>query len=77
MQKLPKQFTAILFAFYMSAIMAFLMCLAITLINTGYGGNFFTRAMQAYLVAMPMAFVCVLIVRPLVMQLVGWTVEKH
>ena len=76
MKKLPKRLTSVAFAFYMSAIMAFLMCLAITLINTGLQGDFFGRAMHAYLIAMPIAFACVLIVRPFVARLIKWTVTE-
>ena len=63
------------FAFYMATIIAFLMCLVLTAINTGIDAHFLLRALKAYVVAMPVAFVCVVFVRPLVLRLVAMTVE--
>ncbi|WP_051234017.1 DUF2798 domain-containing protein [Halomonas halocynthiae] len=71
---LPGRFTAIVFAFYMSSIMAFLMTLVITAATRGIGSGFFMTSIKAYSLSMPVAFVCVLIVRPLVMRLVRWTI---
>jgi hypothetical protein len=59
----------------MATIIAFLMCLVLTAINTGVNGRFLLRALNAYVVAMPVAFVCVVFVRPLVLRLVAMTVE--
>jgi len=73
-RKLPSRFTAIVFAFFMSAIMALLMCLVITAAN-GNVDNYLARVMQAYKLAMPVAFVCVLAVRPIVMKLVTLCVK--
>jgi len=80
-RKLPARFSPVVFAFFMSAIMAFLMCLVITAAN-----NSLTRAylvneyvmgvLHAYKLAMPVAFICVLAVRPLVVKLVGFCVRK-
>lgn len=74
--KLPARMTPFVFAFFMSAIMAILMCLIITAVNQGLGEGYFSAAMQAYQVAMPSAFICVLLVRPLVMKLVSYTVAQ-
>lgn len=72
--KLPARLTPLVFAFYMSAIMAALMCLIITAVHQGVNGHLLLDALAAYKVAMPAAFVCILIVRPLVMALVKRTV---
>ena len=74
--KLHKRYTPIAFAFFMSGIMAFLMCLVITAANNGIGSGYLTQALHAYALAMPVAFMCVLIVRPLVLKLVALTVRK-
>jgi hypothetical protein len=73
--RLPARATPYIFALYMATIMAFLMCLVITLAEFGYNGNYMVNVMNAYQVAMPSAFICVLVVRPIVARLVAWTVH--
>ncbi len=75
-RKLPPRYTPIVFAFFMSSIMAFLMCLIITGVNAGLNSHYLTNVWRAYQIAMPTAFVCVLSVRPLVMLLVRWSVQQ-
>lgn len=74
-RKLPRRYTPLVFSFYMAAIMGALMCSAIVALTTGVGDGYGLRVLRAYAVGMPVAFVCVLLVRPLVMKLVAWTVE--
>ncbi|MFI0474153.1 DUF2798 domain-containing protein [Halomonas sp. HMF6819] len=76
-RKLHPKFTPVVFAFYMSSIMAFLMTIVITGVNGGLEGAFMGRVWQAYQVAMPVAFVCILLVRPMVARLVQWSVRSH
>lgn len=73
--KLHKRYTPWVFAFYMALIMAFLMCCIIVLANGGVSSGYWLRVLKAYAVAMPAAFACVLLVRPLVMRLVAATVH--
>ncbi|WP_311195462.1 DUF2798 domain-containing protein [Xanthomonas indica] len=68
--------TPFVFAFYMAAIMAMLMCLVITAANAGLGADYVQRVLDAYRLAMPTAFCCILVVRPLVMRLVAATVHS-
>lgn len=75
-RKLHPRLMPIAFSFYMAAIMAFLMCLIITAVNQGVGAGYFSYVLHAYSIAMPCAFVCVLLVRPLVLKLVKWTVHN-
>ncbi|CAK14270.1 DUF2798 domain-containing protein [Pseudomonas entomophila] len=63
------------FAFYMSAIMAMLMCFVITAANGGVDGDYLGSVLKAYQLAMPVAFACVLVVRPVVVRLVALTVD--
>ncbi|MCC4622624.1 DUF2798 domain-containing protein [Xanthomonas cassavae CFBP 4642] len=72
--KLGVRATPFVFAFYMAAIMALLMCVVITA-TTGLAPGFHWRVLDAYRIAMPTAFCCVLVVRPLVIRLVAWTVH--
>ena len=74
---LPKRAAPYIFAFYMATIMAFLMSLVITLAEFGMGPHYLTNVMNAYQVAMPAAFFCILVVRPVVIRLVGLTVHGH
>lgn len=76
LKKLPRRYTPLVFSFFMALIMAALMCTAIVALSTGIGAGFWGRMLHAYMVAMPVAFFCVLLVRPLVMKLVALTVES-
>jgi hypothetical protein len=73
--RLPVRATPYIFALYMATIMAFLMCLVITAAEFGIDDNYMINVMNAYRVAMPSAFVCVLVVRPIVARLVMWSVQ--
>ncbi|WP_369788105.1 DUF2798 domain-containing protein [Rouxiella sp. WC2420] len=75
--RLPTHTAPYIFALYMAIIMAFLMSLIITLAEFGMGAHYMTNVMNAYQVAMPAAFFCILIVRPVVIRLVGLTVHGH
>lgn len=75
-RKLHRRYTPFVFAFYMSAIMALLMCCAIVASHGGFAPGYWSRVMSAYVLAMPVAFFCVMLVRPLVMRLVAATVHS-
>ncbi|MBK4723701.1 DUF2798 domain-containing protein [Pantoea agglomerans] len=75
--RLPKHTSPYIFALYMATIMAFMMSLVITLAEFGMGPHYMESVMNAYKVAMPAAFVCILVVRPIVIRLVGLTVHGH
>lgn len=74
--KLPAWLTPVAFAFFMSGIMAFLMCLVITATNRGLSDGYLSAVLDAYALAMPVAFLCVMGVRPIVMHLVRLTVRS-
>ncbi|AVD84406.1 DUF2798 domain-containing protein [Pseudomonas sp. SWI6] len=76
-RKLHPRATPYAFAFYMSSIMALLMCFVITAATTGFNPQYLDNVLKAYQLAMPVAFVCVLMVRPVVMRLVALTVHAH
>jgi hypothetical protein len=75
-RKLPARYTPIVFAFFMSAIMALLMCFVITAASNSLNNEYLPKVMHAYALAMPVAFVCILIVRPMVIKLVGLCVRS-
>ncbi len=76
LNKIPHQFTPYVFAFFMAGIMAFLMSMAIVASSTGIHDGYSIRVIHSYALAMPVAFVCVLIVRPVVVKLVAVFVKK-
>ena len=76
-RKLSARATPYVFALYMATIMAFLMSLVITAANSGIDNDYLTNALHAYKLAMPVAFLCILFVRPIVIKLVAWTVHPH
>ncbi len=75
--KLHANATPYVFAFYMSSIMALLMCFVITAANAGVNEAYLGNVLKAYQLAMPVAFLCVLVVRPVVVRLVALTVHPH
>ena len=75
--RLPVRSASYIFALYMATIMAFLMSLVITFAEFGMGPHYMANVMNAYQVAMPAAFFCILVVRPVVIRLVGLTVQGH
>jgi len=75
--KFAPRATPFVFAFFMAGIMAMLMCMVITAAHAGVGEGYLGLVLEAYLLAMPVAFCCVLVVRPLVVRLVALTVHPH
>lgn len=76
MQKLPRSFTPYVFSFYMATIMALLMCGTIVAVQAGFGPGYWASVFKTYALAMPVAFCCVLLVRPLVLRMVALTVAR-
>ena len=74
--RIPARYTPLVFAFFMAGIMAMLMCFVIVGANSGLSTGYLLRVLHAYALAMPVAFICVLIVRPVVMKLVSLTVAR-
>jgi len=74
-RRIPNKYTPYVFAFLMAGIMAFLMSMVIVAANSGIQTGYLFRVLHAYALAMPIAFICVLIVRPIVMYLVQQLVD--
>jgi phosphotransferase system glucose/maltose/N-acetylglucosamine-specific IIC component len=74
-RRIPNKYTPYVFAFLMAGIMAFLMSMVIVAANSGIQTGYLFRVLHAYALAMPIAFICVLIVRPIVMYLVHQLVD--
>lgn len=73
MKKLPKKYAGIAFSFYASAIMVLIVSGVLVALNTGVDTGYPERLLKSYLLTWPIAFISLLIVRPLVMQLVNLT----
>lgn len=73
MKKLPKKYAGIAFSFYASAIMVLIVSGVLVALNTGVDTGYPERLLKSYLLTWPIAFIRLLIVRPLVMQLVNLT----
>lgn len=76
-RRLSARATPYVFALYMATIMAFLMSLVITAANSGIDNDYLSNVLRAYKTAMPVAFLCILVVRPIVAKLVALTVHPH
>lgn len=74
-RKLHRRYAPFVFAFYMAVIMAFLMCCVIVASQIGFGPGYWVRVRDTYALAMPLAFCCVILVRPVVSRLVAITVD--
>lgn len=74
-RRLPKRAPPVVFAFLMALIMAFLMSCVIVAASSGLTAGYISSVLKAYSIAMPVAFVCVMIVRPLVVRLVPLFVQ--
>jgi hypothetical protein len=73
--KLPHKFSSIAFAAYMAGIIAFVMSAVLTALGSGLGDGYIWRVLRSYAVAFPVAFICVVIFRPLIVYLVKKTVH--
>jgi hypothetical protein len=59
--RIPPRYTPLLFALLMSFVMAFIMTAFVTWINTGKGEGFTGRWMHSFLLAWPVAMICILL----------------
>lgn len=75
MKKIPKKYAGTVFSFYATALMALIMSAVLVAFNTGIDSGWLMRTLHAYVLAWPVAFASLLLVRPLVVKLVGWTTE--
>ncbi len=72
---IPARFEPLVFAFFMSALMAFVMSGVLTLVNVGPVEGFFRLWMRAYLAAWIVAMPTTMLVAPLVRRLTKLTVR--
>jgi hypothetical protein len=71
MLKFAPRHAGFLFAFLMSVLMAIIMTCLVTFINTGAAPGFLARWARAFVIAWPIAFVCILILAGRVRRLVS------
>ena len=75
-KKLPARFTPLVLGFWMSLLMAALMCLIVTAINTGIDAELAAPWFKAFVLVWPIAFAVLLVLRPVAMRLTAWIVES-
>ncbi len=75
--KIPHRLAAIAFAFYMSIIISLVMCSVLTYISVGLSTDYITKVLKAYVVALPVGFLSVIVCRPIVVLLMSKTVAKQ
>lgn len=73
---IPAKYTPYVFAFFMAGIMAFLMSAVLVAVNTGLANGYVWRVVKAYVIAFPIAFCCVIVVRPIVMKIVNYLIKQ-
>lgn len=72
--KLPHQLSVFFFAFYMSSFIGLAMSAVLTYFGSGFSPDYLARVGGAYVLAMPVGFLCVILFRPLVVVLMKLTV---
>lgn len=72
----PSRYANVLLAFYMALVMALLMSVVLVAINTGITDGYIWRVLYNYAIAMPIAFICVLLVRPMIVRWVQWSIRQ-
>ncbi|MBD8553203.1 DUF2798 domain-containing protein [Rhizobium sp. CFBP 8762] len=75
-RKLHPRYTPFVFAFFMAGIMGLLMSSVIVAASSGIDASFPNRVIEAYVLAAPVAFFCVLLVRPVVARIVSLIVRS-
>jgi hypothetical protein len=75
MRKLPIKTSRYLFAFFMSLAMTLVMTCFITLVNTGWHGDFERRWLRAILFAWPLSFCCILLFADQIRRFVTYLTE--
>ena len=68
--KIPKKYSNVLFAFFMSLLMALIMSGILTVLFEGPSHQFVTHWMGAFIHAWPVAFPAIFLVAPIVRKIV-------
>jgi hypothetical protein len=69
--KIPKKYSAILFAFLMSLLMALLISGVLTAVFVGISHEFFSHWMNAFIHTWPIAFPAIFTIAPIVRKMVA------
>jgi hypothetical protein len=75
MAKLHAKYAPLVFAAIMSIIMAGFMSAVVTAINTGIDAGFIKRWLLAYAKVLPIAFLAIILLRPLAQKLTALIVQ--
>jgi hypothetical protein len=75
MSKLPAKHTPIVLSAVMAVLMAGFMSAVLTAINLGVDAHFIGRWLNAYIKVLPIAFVAIMIFRPIAMKITALLVD--
>lgn len=73
MKKIPRRYSSIVSTFYATGLMALIMSAFLVGFNSGFDSGWPARTARTFVIAWPLAFVSLLMIRPLVVRLVNWT----
>ncbi|XXQ69120.1 DUF2798 domain-containing protein [Neisseriaceae bacterium B1] len=71
-----KKYVNVVFSFYMASMMGLLMSSVLVAINVGIDEHFLMRVLKSYMVALPVAFMCTMITRPIAVYLTNKTIDS-
>lgn len=74
--KIPKRFMPLVFAFYMSSIVALLVSFALVAVSSGFAEGYILHVLNVYKFAMPVAFAAALSLRTTIMRLTAATLQS-
>ncbi len=69
--KISPRLVPLLFPFFMSLVMAFIMTAFITWINTGSGDGYIGRWMYSFIFAWPLAMACIVLFANRIRMMIG------
>jgi Protein of unknown function (DUF2798) len=73
--KINAKYSDLLFAFFMSLLMAFLMSGVLTAIHLGFTPRFIAQWLHSFVLALPIAFPSILVIAPVVRKIVAKLTE--
>ena len=74
--KINPKYTDLLFAFFMSVLMALLMSGVLTAIHLGFTQNFISMWLHAFILAWPITFPSIVLLAPIVRKIVASLIEQ-
>ncbi len=77
MKFIPKQYTPLVFSFFMAFLMSGIMSCVITVFNIGWVENLLLIWLKAWAFAFVIAFPTIVLISPIVRKLVSFVIVDH